>query len=49
MIEKLRTSVWPKHKRLTVDVLVHNAAAVAFWPAVGYKDYNLTLEVLPES
>ena len=43
----LRTQIWPANKRLTVDVLVHNPAAIAFWRAVGYKDYCLTLEVLP--
>ena len=43
----LRTKVWSKGKRLTVEVLTQNAAAVAFWRAVGYKDYCLTLEILP--
>jgi GNAT superfamily N-acetyltransferase len=45
--EVLRSKVWPANKRLTVDVLVQNAAAVAFWRAVGCKDYCLTLEILP--
>jgi predicted acetyltransferase len=44
----LRSKVWPANKRLTVDVLVRNAAAVAFWRAVGCKDYCLTLEILPK-
>jgi predicted acetyltransferase len=44
----LRSQVWPKDKRITVDVLVNNAAAVAFWRAVGCRDYSLTLEILPE-
>ena len=30
-------------------VLVSNKAAVAFWRAVGYMDYALTLEILPSS
>jgi GNAT superfamily N-acetyltransferase len=47
-VNHLRTEIWPKSKRLTVDVLVANEAAVAFWRSVGYKDYCLTLEVLPE-
>ncbi len=47
--ENLRTKIWPKDKRLTVDVLVTNTAAVAFWRAVGYKDYCLTMEILPKS
>ena len=47
--EILRSTIWPENKRLTVDVLVQNTAAVAFWRAVGYKDYCLTLEILPKA
>ena len=47
-VKILRTKIWPNNKRLTVEVLVQNEAAVAFWRAVGYKDYSLTLEILPE-
>ena len=47
VVEILRSNFWPVNKRLTVDVLVQNAAAIAFWRAVGYKDYCLTLEILP--
>src|ERR1019366_2912557 len=47
-VEILRSKIWPKNKLLTVQVLVQNEAAVAFWRAVGYKDYSLTLEILPE-
>jgi predicted acetyltransferase len=46
-MEILRTQIWPKDKRLTVEVLVKNSAAVAFWRAVGYQDYSLMLEILP--
>ena len=46
--EILCSKVWPTNKRLTVDVLVQNAAAVAFWRAVGCKDYCLTLEIMPK-
>lgn len=46
-MEILRTQVWPKNKRLTVEVLVRNNAAMAFWRAVGYQDYSLMLEILP--
>jgi hypothetical protein len=45
--EILRSQIWPASKRLTVEVLVQNAAAVAFWRAVGCKDYSLKLENLP--
>ncbi len=48
-MEMLRTQIWPKNKRLTVEVLIHNTAAIAFWRAVGYKDYSLALEITPEA
>lgn len=47
VVEILRSEVWPNKKRLTVDVLVSNQAAVSFWRSVGYTDYCLTLEILP--
>jgi GNAT superfamily N-acetyltransferase len=43
----LRSHVWSSKKRLAVEVLVANESAVAFWRAVGYVDYSLTLEILP--
>lgn len=48
-VEILRSQIWPKQKRLTVEVLVQNPAAVAFWRAMGYRDCSLTLEILPAS
>ena len=47
-VETLRSEVWPKTKRLSVEVLVQNEAAVAFWRAMGYRDYALTLEIMPQ-
>jgi GNAT superfamily N-acetyltransferase len=47
MIEILRSKIWPNTKRLTVEVLIKNEAAVTFWRAMGYKDYCLALEILP--
>jgi ribosomal protein S18 acetylase RimI-like enzyme len=44
-VEILRSDIWPKGKRLTVDVLLHNTDAIAFWRAVGFKDYLLGLEI----
>jgi hypothetical protein len=32
---------------LTVEVLVANTPAVAFWRAVGYRDHSLVLEIVP--
>jgi predicted acetyltransferase len=46
-VEILRSQVWPKNKRLTVEVLVANQSAVAFWRAAGYRDHCLTLEIMP--
>ena len=43
----LRREVWPPEARVTVDVLCHNAPGVAFWRAVGFRDYSLTLEIVP--
>jgi predicted acetyltransferase len=46
-MEILRSQIWPKTKRLTVEVLVANKSAVAFWRAIGYMDYALTFEIMP--
>jgi len=43
----LREQIWPRDVRLTVDVLCHNEGGVAFWRSVGYRDYNLTMEIMP--
>lgn len=43
----LREQLWPKDVRLTVDVLCQNRGAVEFWRSVGYRDYCLTLEIMP--
>jgi ribosomal protein S18 acetylase RimI-like enzyme len=47
-VSLLRSEIWPRHKRLTLDVLVSNIAGLAFWRAVGFRDYCLTLEIEPE-
>jgi len=44
----LRDKVWPPNVRLTVDVLYQNTGAIAFWRSVGFRDYSLTLEIMPE-
>ena len=44
----LRQEIWPSNARLTVDVLCKNADAIAFWRSVGYRDYSLTLEIMPD-
>jgi hypothetical protein len=45
----LFAQLWPRHKRWTVSVLVQNAPAVAFWRAMGYTDYELTLATMPQA
>ena len=40
--------IWPKNKRITVEVLTHNSAAINFWRSLGFADYCLALEKLPE-
>jgi predicted GNAT family acetyltransferase len=44
----LRSEIWPQNVRLVLDVLCGNATAIAFYRALGFKDYCLTLEVFPE-
>jgi len=39
--------VWPRGKRLVVEVLCANTGGVAFWKAMGYREYSLCLEILP--
>jgi predicted acetyltransferase len=46
-VELLISQLWPKTKRLTVEVLTQNHSAVAFWRAMGYRDYSLALEIMP--
>jgi GNAT superfamily N-acetyltransferase len=48
-IEILRDEVWPRDKRLRVEVLWHNTAVVRFWKSVGFRAYSLSLEMLPEA
>lgn len=48
-MELLRQEVWPHDVRLTVDVLCDNEVGLAFWRSVGFRDYCLTLEILPPS
>jgi predicted acetyltransferase len=41
----LNEEIWPPDKRLTVEVLVANQAARAFYAAAGFCEYSLELEV----
>ena len=46
-LQLLRTQIWPAHKRLTVEVLTSNHAAISFYRKAGFSDYSLSLEILP--
>jgi len=48
-ITLLRDRIWRPGKRLTLEVLCQNATGLQFWRAMGYQDYSVTLEILPES
>jgi ribosomal protein S18 acetylase RimI-like enzyme len=41
----LSKDIWPKDKRITVEVLVGNQTAQSFYEAVGFKPYSLELEI----
>jgi len=43
----LRDRIWPPGKRLTLEVLCKNVNGLQFWRAMGYRNYSLTLEILP--
>jgi len=47
VVEILRSRVWPKDRRLTVDVLLSNQSGVGFYRSVGYTDYAMSPEILP--
>ncbi len=40
----LREHAWRGAERVRLDVLVGNQTGIAFWRAVGFQDYCLTLE-----
>jgi GNAT superfamily N-acetyltransferase len=45
----LRQEAWPQDARLYLEVLTGNTRGLAFWRALGFADYALTLELLPSS
>jgi len=44
-MRELTSAVWPLGKRIRVEDLVGNAAGLAFWRAIGFADYAMTLEL----
>lgn len=43
-IQWLRANAWADAGRLRLDVLAHNQRGIAFWRAVGFSDYCVTME-----
>ncbi|MBL8849362.1 MAG: GNAT family N-acetyltransferase [Planctomycetaceae bacterium] len=43
-LEWLRQNAWRDARRVRIDVLVDNATAQAFWRAVGFREYCITME-----
>jgi GNAT superfamily N-acetyltransferase len=43
-MEWLRVNAWQAAERIRIEVLAGNAAGIAFWRAVGFSDYALTME-----
>jgi len=46
-VEILRSSVWPRGSRISVEVLATNPEGAAFWREVGFREYATTLERVP--
>jgi GNAT superfamily N-acetyltransferase len=44
----LQQHAWAGETRVRVEVLIGNTVAIAFWRAVGFEDYCLTLELTME-
>jgi predicted acetyltransferase len=44
-VRVLTDEVWPRDKRVRVNVLIGNQPGLAFWRAVGFADYLITLEM----
>lgn len=43
-MQTLLDEVWPPGRRVRVDVLWSNPGGLAFWKAVGFSEYAITLE-----
>ena len=48
-IEILFRDIVPRDVRITLDVLASNEVGHAFWRSVGFNDYAIRMELLPES
>lgn len=43
-LKQLMAGAWKDAPRIRTEVLCENAAGIAFWRAVGFEDYCLTME-----
>jgi GNAT superfamily N-acetyltransferase len=48
VMQLLRQEIWARRRRLTVEVLCANTAGVAFWKSMGYREYSVCMEIMPE-
>jgi len=48
-MELLLNEIIPPTSRVTLDVLASNEAGRSFWRSVGFRDYAIRLERLPEN
>lgn len=39
----LKANTWKNQQHVRLDVLVHNASAIAFWRDMGFEDYCITM------
>ena len=46
--EVLRSEYWPHNKRISLEVLTDNEPAVAFWRAMGFRNYSLEMVISPD-
>ena len=44
MVALLESDFFPRGKRVTLSVLVHNEVGLAFWRSVGFEDYCVVME-----
>jgi predicted acetyltransferase len=44
-VQWLSNHSWRESPRIRIDVLVGNADAIAFWRAIGFRDYCITMEM----
>ena len=42
-MQRLINQIWPPQARISVEVLLNNPTGLAFWQAVGFQPYAITL------